>query len=93
MAASDAIALHCQAQDDGWLVTVAGDNTTTTTSRRLDRVLAAARPLLERYCEPSGQVNDLDVTIEVVAPPPVAAAVRAWASANRQHRAVLERHR
>ena len=42
MAASDTIALHCQAQDDGWLVTVAGDNTTTTTSRRLDRVLAAA---------------------------------------------------
>ena len=52
MAASDTIALHCQAQDDGWLVTVAGDNTTTATSRRLDRVLAAARPLLERYCEP-----------------------------------------
>ena len=76
MAASDTIALHCQAQDDGWLVTVAGDNTTTTTSRRLDRVLAAARPLLERYCEPGGQVDDLDVSIEVVAPPPVAAAVR-----------------
>ena len=58
MAASDTIALHCQAQDDSWLVTVAGDNTTTTTSRRLDRVLAAARPLLERYCEPGGQVDD-----------------------------------
>ena len=28
MTASDTIALHCQAQDDGWLVTVAGDNTT-----------------------------------------------------------------
>ena len=52
MAASDTIALHCQAQDDGWLV--AGDNTTTTTSRRLDRVLAAARPLLERYCPTVG---------------------------------------
>ena len=44
MAASDTIALYCQAQDDGWLVTVAGDNTTTTTSRRLDRVLAAGPP-------------------------------------------------
>ena len=83
MAASDAIALHCQAQDDGWLVTVAGDTTATTSSRRLDRVLAAARPLLERYCEPGGQVDDLDVSIEVVAPPPVAAAVRRALDASR----------
>ena len=47
MAASDTIALHCQAQGDGWLVTVAGDNTTTTRSGLVDDHLARNKANIE----------------------------------------------
>ena len=62
----------------------------TTPLRRqaggLTESLRPARPLLEGYCGPGGQVDDLDVSIEVVAPPPVAAAVRSAIDASHHAR-------
>ncbi|MDH3366917.1 MAG: hypothetical protein OEO17_03660 [Gemmatimonadota bacterium] len=76
MAAPDTVTLHCQPTDAGWLITIAGDDNVSASCRRLDRAADAARPLLERYCAPGGSVDDLAVSVRVVAPPPVAAAVR-----------------
>lgn len=69
------ITLRCAAADKGWQITVVGDEAGTVTSRRLDGAIAAARPLLERHAGVA-DVDGLEVALQVVAAPPVAAAVR-----------------